>query len=280
VLAYFSGPGGWEADPQSEEKARRRQALYKLAGAYARAFASVAEDPAASGVNELQLAQYRSEVDRAISLRDAVRLHSGDAVDMKQFEPAMRHLIDTYIKADESEVISHLHDISLIDLVASKGAAVEEGLPSSLKSKRENVAEAIENNVRRLIIDETPVNPKFYEKMSELLTDLVKKRKDDALAYAEYLEKIAELIRAVKAGHGGEYPPTMTSPGRKALYDNLGRDESTTLAVDEAIRSTAQTGWRGNKMKERMLRRRLIEILDSDETVDNIIEIIRSQDEY
>lgn len=280
ILAYFSSPGAWEADPQADEKARRRQALYKLAGAYARAFASVADDPEASGVNDLQLAQYRNEVERAISLRDAVRLHSGDAVDMKQFEPAMRHLIDTYIKADESEVISYLDDISLIDLVASKGTAVEEELPNFLKKKQENVAEAIENNVRRLIIDETPVNPKFYEKMSELLSDLVKKRKDDALAYAEYLEKIAELVRAVKAGHGGEYPSTMTSPGRKALYDNLGQDEVTAVAVDEAIHSTAQSGWRGNKMKERMLRRRLLEILDTDEVVDSIIEIIRSHDEY
>ncbi len=199
---------------------------------------------------------------------------------MKQFEPAMRHLIDTYIKADESEVISHLDDISLIDLVASKGAAVDDELPSSLKKKRENVAEAIENNVRRLIIDETPVNPKFYERMSELLTDLVKKRKDDAIAYAEYLEKIAELVRAVNAGHGGEYPSTMTTPGRKALFDNLGMDEATTMAVDDAIRSTAQTGWRGNKMKERMLRRKLLEILDSEDAVDSIIEIIRSHDEY
>lgn len=279
VLAYFSSPGGRETDPQSEEKARRRQALYKLAGAYARAFASVAGDPAASGVNELQLAQYRGEVERAIALRDAVRLHSGDAVDMKQFEPAMRHLIDTYIKADESEVISHLDDISLIDLVASKGAAAEGDLPNALK-KRENVAEAIENNVRRLIIDETPVNPKFYERMSELLTDLVKKRKDDAIAYAEYLEKIAELVRAVKAGHGGKYPPAMTTPGRKALYDNLGQDEAMTMAVDEAIRNTAQTGWRGNKMKERMLRRKLLDILEAEDAVDNIIEIIRSHDEY
>jgi type I restriction enzyme R subunit len=213
-------------------------------------------------------------------LRDAVRLHSGDAVDMKQFEPAMRHLIDTYIKADESEVISHLDDISLIDLVASKGADVEKGLPTSLTSKRENVAEAIENNVRRLIIDETPVNPKFYERMSELLTGLVQKRKDDALAYAEYLEKIADLVRQVKAGHGGDYPPAINSPGRKALYDNLGKDEGAAKAVDEAIRSTAQTGWRGNRMKERMLHRKLLELLYTDEAVDGILEIIRSHDEY
>ncbi|SIO38763.1 hypothetical protein SAMN05444722_1822 [Rhodovulum sp. ES.010] len=280
VLAYFSSPGGWEDDPQAEEKARRRQALYKLAGAYARAFAAAAEDPAASGVNELELAQYRREVDHAIALRDAVRLHSGDAVDMKQFEPAMRHLIDTYIKADETEVISHLDDISLIDLVASKGAEAEGALSQAMKGRRENVAEAIENNVRRVITDEIPVNPKFYERMSELLNDLVKKRRDDAIAYAEYLERIAELVRAVKAGHGGAYPATINTPGRKALYDNLEQDEALAQTIDQVVRETAQTGWRGNRMKERMLRRKLAEALEDDETVDRIIEIIRTHDEY
>jgi type I restriction enzyme R subunit len=280
IFAYFSSPHGWENDPEAEEKARRRQALYKLAGAYARAFASVAEDPAASGVNDLQLAQYRGEVENALSIRDAVRIHSGDAVDMKQYEPAMRHLIDSYIKADGSEVISHLDDISLIDLVASKGAAVEDGLPSGLKGNRGNVAEAIENNVRRLIIDEMPVNPKFYERMSGLLTDLVQKRRDDAIAYAEYLEKIAELVRSVKAGHGGDYPKSISSPGRKALFDNLGQDEGHTLTVDQLIRDNAQSGWRGNRMKERMLRKKLSEVLEGEEAIDLIIGIIRSHDEY
>ena len=199
---------------------------------------------------------------------------------MKQFEPAIRHLIDTYIKADGSEVISHLDDISLIDLVASKGASVEADLPTSLTAKRENVAEAIENNVRKLIIDETPANPKFYERMSELLTDLIKKRKDDALTYAEYLEKIAELVRAVKAGHGSDCPATINTPGRKALYDNLGRDEARAQSVDQAIRKTAQTGWRGNKMKERMIRRKLSEILEDEDAIEQLTAIIRAHDEY
>ncbi len=84
----------------------------------------------------------------------------------------MRHLIDNYIRAEDSEVISHLDDISLIDLVESKGAAAEDDLPPATKRKRENVAEAIENNVRKLIIEETPVNPRFYEKMSELLKNV------------------------------------------------------------------------------------------------------------
>lgn len=63
---------------------------------YARTYANVASEPDASGFNDLEMAEMRKEVERAISIRDAVRLHSGDAVGLKLYEPAMRHLIDTY----------------------------------------------------------------------------------------------------------------------------------------------------------------------------------------
>ena len=163
----------------------------------------------------------------------------------------MRHLIDNYIRADDSQIISHLDDISLIDLVESKGAAAADDLPAASTRKRENVAEAIENNVRKLIIEETPVNPRFYEKMSELLADLIRQRREDALEYAEYLERIAALVRDVKAGHGNEYPASVKSLAQKALFDNLDRDEATALAVDRAVRETAPFGWRDHAMKEK-----------------------------
>ncbi len=277
---YFSSPHGVAEDTEAEEKSRRRQALYKIAGRYARAYANVASDPAESGFNDQELAQYRSEVERAISIRDAVRLHSGDAVDMKLFEPAMRHLIDTYIKADESEVISHLDEISLIDLVESKGADAASDLAPALGKKKENVAEAIENNVRRLLIDETPVNPKFYERMSELLSDLVKQRRSEAIEYAEYLEKIGQLVRDAKAGHGGGYPSGMDTPGRKALFDNMDRDEAKALAIDDAIKATAPDGWRGNRMKERQVKNCLAEMIEDPDEIDRIVEILKAQSEY
>lgn len=280
VYAYFSSPHGINTDPEADEKARRRQALYKIAGRFARAFAAVAEDPAASGFNDLQMGQYRNEVERALNIRNAVRLHSGDAVDFKLFEPAMRHLIDTYIKADDSEVVSDLDDISLIDLVASKGAEAADAAGKAMGGKKENVAEAIENNVRKLIIDETPVNPKFYEKMSELLADLVKQRQDEAVAYAEYLERIAELVRQAKQGHAETYPEGIFTPGQKALYDNLDGDTGVAIAVDAALRSHAPDGWRDNRMKERLVKRCIAEALPEDADAEAIFEIVKAQYEY
>ncbi|SIQ08224.1 type I restriction enzyme, R subunit [Rhizobium sp. RU33A] len=280
IFSYFSSPQGIDNDPDSEEKARRRQALYTIAGRYARAYANVAAEPEGSGFNDLELAEHRNEVERAISIRDAVRLHSGDAVDTKLYEPAMRHLIDNYIRAEDSKVISHLDDISLIDLVESRGAAVENELPDPIRRRRENVAEAIENNVRRLIIDETPVNPRFYERMSELLNDLVERRRQEAIEYSDYLERIAELVRAAKAGHDRDYPCAISTPGLKALFDNLGSDEDLALAVDKAVREIAPHGWRGNSMKERRVRRGVEGVLSDHALVDEIMDLLKNHDEY
>lgn len=278
IFAYFSSPMGINDDPDAEEKSRRRQALYKITGRYARAYANIASELVGSGFDDLELAEYRREVERAMGIRDAVRLHSGDAVDMKLYEPAMRHLIDNYIRADDSEIVAHLDDISLIDLVESKGTAAENELPSSISGK--NAAEAIENNVRKLIVEETPVNPRFYETMSELLGDLVRRRREEAIEYAEYLERIAALVREVRAGHGRKYPETIHNSGLKVLYDNLDGDEALTLRLDGAMRETAPFGWRGNAMKERKVRRCIEHVLNDPEDAERIFELLKNRSEY
>jgi len=62
------------------------------------------------------------------------------------------------------------------------------------------VAETIENNVRRLIIDESPINPKYYEKMSQVLDALIAQRKQEALDYATYLKELVSLTRDAHRG--------------------------------------------------------------------------------
>ena len=48
-----------------------------------------------------------------------------------------------------------------------RGADAVDALPKGIRKNKEAVAETIENNVRKLIIDEHPINPKYYDKMSE-----------------------------------------------------------------------------------------------------------------
>jgi len=215
-----------------------------------RAYANLANELADAGYGPADIEAVKAEADHYEKVRNEVKLASGDYIDLKMYEPAMRHLIDTYIRAEESEKVSAFDDMSLVQLIVERGVDAVKALPEGIRRNKEAVAEAIENNVRRLIIDEQPINPKYYEKMSELLDALIEQRRKEALEYQEYLRKIVELTKKVANPEtGGTYPGIMNTPGKRALYDNLGRNETLAIAIDTAVRANRQDDWRGNKFK-------------------------------
>ena len=131
-------------------------------------------------------------------MRGEIKQASGDAIDLKAYEPDMRHLIDTYISAEESVTIFAFYNMTLIELIVERGEDAVDALPKGIARNTEAVAETIENNIRRLIIDEMPTNPKYYENMSTLLDELIKERKEELRNYKKYLARIVELTKKVK----------------------------------------------------------------------------------
>jgi type I restriction enzyme R subunit len=280
-LRYFSSKESGNAD-QLKENEPQRLSLYKLAAALVRAYANIADEMAEAGYTEAQAETIKTQVTFYENLRNEVKLHSGDAIDLKQYEPAMRRLIDTYIRAAESEKVSAFDDLSLIQLIVERGADAVKALPVGIQKNKEAVAEAIENNVRKLIIDEQPINPKYYEKMSELLDALIKQRKQEALDYAAYLAKIVELTKQVKNGPAGAaYPKSLDTPAKRALYDNLGKDEALTLKVDTAVRETRQDGFRNHPVKLKQVKYAIKKVAPLDDAaLDQLLELVKHQNEY
>src|SRR5262245_2169867 len=217
-LRYFCAKESGNPE-QLKANEPNRLALYKHVAAFIRAFANLANELEEAGYTVAEINTLKSEVDYYEKVRNEVKLASGDYIDLKMYEPAMRHLIDTYIRAEESEKISAFDDISLVQLIVERGADAVNSLPKGLRGNKEAVAETIENNVRKLIIDEQPINPKYYERMSQLLDALVKRRREQALSYQQYLQEIVELAKKVRdPAASGSYPKTLDTPGRRALY--------------------------------------------------------------
>jgi type I restriction enzyme R subunit len=186
------------------------------------------------------------------------------------YEPAMRHLIDTYIRAEESEKISAFDDMSLVQLIVERGPDAVNSLPKGLRENKQAVAETIENNVRRLIIDEQPINPKYYEKMSQLLDALIEQRRHAALDYQKYLQQIVELTKKVKnPTEGASYPKTLNTPAKRALYDNLRKNEELALAMDAAVLTSRQDDWRNNPFKVRKIRLAIKAVFEKFSAEDN-----------
>lgn len=269
------------ADPEALRRTeRRRNALYRLTASLLRAYANLANEMQDAGYTKAGAAAIRAEVTHYDNVRNEVMRASGDYIDLKLYEPAMRHLLDTYIRAEESVKVSEFDDVPLVQLLLERGGDAVETLPPGIRSDPEAVTETIENNVRRLITDESPINPRYYEKMSELLDALIEERRAGALGYREYLAQIIDLTEQIAHPGDARYPETVNTPGKKALYDNLGEDEAIAIAVHEAVTSTKQDGWTQNPIKTRMVRYAIKKVIPDADKLEETLELVRKQQEY
>lgn len=279
---YFCCDTGAGAD-ELAEKESLRLTLYQKVAKLLRAFANIANEMPQAGYSAQEVEQIRAEVAHFEKMRDEIKLSSGDLVDMKRYEPAMRHLLDMYIRADDSEVLMDFEELGLIELVVEKGADLVKELPEGLSNNPEAMAEAIENNVRKTIVDENPVNPKYYEQMSVLLDELIEQRRQKAIEYQEYLERIRDLSRKVIRPEQGsaDYPPSMDTGPKRALYDNLGQDEVLATKIDTAIRYTKKAAWVGDRVKEREIANAIREETAGYEVdIQQVMELAKAQKEY
>ena len=279
-LHYFCAKNT-ENKEELKDNEPKRVALYKSVASLMRAYANLANEMIKAGYTKDQANMIKSQVTYYEKVRSEVKLASGDYIDLKTYEPAMRHLIDTYIDAKESEVLSAFDEISLVDLMVKKGSDFVDDLPKDMKKNKETVAETIENNVRRLIIDETPTNPKYFEKMSLLLDEIIKNRKDEVIGYKNYLEKMANLAKQAKhPEESSQYSEkTNKTAGLRALFDNIG-DEDVAVSVHEDVVAYKPDAWRGHKIKERKVRNLIKKYISDEELLEKVFDIVVKQKEY
>ena len=103
-----------EAVRQLAANERKRLDLYRMVAACVRAYANLANEMLEAGYTEAERLAIRDEVAHFENVRREIKLASGDAVDLKALEPAMRHLLDSYIRADDSKELSSFDDMTLV----------------------------------------------------------------------------------------------------------------------------------------------------------------------
>jgi len=302
-IRYFCGNTEIASDLKKREP--QRAALYKATVALVRAYANIADELDAAGYSAAGITRIKQQLKQYLDLRDIIRKASGEPLDLKAYEADMRHLIDTYIEADEPRKISPFDNMGLLELIVKTGIANAIATQlGGLKGNKNAIAETIENNVRRKIIKEHLNDPAYYDKMSALLNEIIAARKAKAIEYEEYLKRIAALAKNVEAGQAEDLPVQLNTPGRRALYNNLSRGASVGKAnvaadpmasyknapndavlelavkIDDTVKRTRPDGWRGVQARERVIKSALYGILQSEAEVERIFLIIKQQKEY
>ncbi len=195
----------------------------------------------------------------------------------------MRHLIDTYIEADEPRKISPFDDMRPAgadredrhrrrDRTAARRHEGQQGCA---------VAETIENNVRSKIIKEHLNDPAYYEKMSALLDEIIAARKAKAIEYEEYLKRIAELAKKVEAGQAEDYARHAGYARQAGALQQSGPGRGT--GPPDRRHGEGQTAGRlgaASRPASRSSRRLCTAVLQDEAEVERIFLIIKAQAEY
>ncbi len=278
-IKFFCGDTENPNDIKDTEE--KRQSLYKAVVKLIRAYADVANEMHKMGYSEAEASKIKGQVQYYADLRETIKQASGDYLDFKRFEPGMRQLMDMYLDANSSKKISNFENKSLVDLIVKLGDDLSETADDKKKSKQTAVAETIENNVRKVITEESKANPKYYDKMSKLLDELIQQRKQETIDYQNYLEQIKALANKVSnPSNYASYPASINTKAKQALYDNLENDVSLVMEIDEAIQYNKLDNWRDGGIKEKKLRIAVSKIVEDPQKVMELMDIIKAQSEY
>ena len=296
-LQYFCGDAN---DPNAlNDTEALRISFYKSVVTFVRAFAAISQDLDKAGYPAAEIVSLNDEVKFFSDTRAAIKKHSGEELDIKPYEADMRHLINTYIQADPADPLGTVDNYSLVDLIIKTGIhdAIAKKLNVKGKLSKNAIAEGIINNVRKTIIRDQLTDPRFYNKISKLLDDLIRQRRDDTASYEEFLKKAEELVKQMAGkSQAGAYPSVLNGhPRAIVLFNNLDSiptssfqcptdvEEKAELAlkINRAMREQAPAGWKGDEMREKQVLNALFPLLDRDrEATQAIFEIIKNQPDH
>lgn len=303
-LRYFCGDGA-SAEALDDTEVLR-VSFYKTTADFLRAYAALAQHLDEAGYTTAEVTALNDEAAFYSEVRDAVKRHSGEELDIKPYEADMRHLINTYIQADPADPLGEMDNYSLIELIVETGVhdAIAQKLNQKGKASNSSVAEGIINNVRKTIIRDQLTDPRFYEKMSSLLDDLITDWRNEATSYQRFLERAEALAKKMTQGQGQDSVPPELEGNREALviYHNLptiltDAENSTevsepppayqdphlrmALDIDRTMREQAPADWRGDQTRENQVLNALFPIMGRDrQATTALFELIKQQAGY
>jgi type I restriction enzyme R subunit len=284
---YFCGDA---ADPLSlRDTEQLRISFYKAVVAFVRAYSAVSQYMPEAGYSDSETAVIEREIAFYADVRLAIKRYSGEELDIKPYEADMRHLMNTYIKAEPADPMGTVDQYSLVDLIIRTGIhdAIAQKLNHQGTLSRNAIAEGIINNVRHTIIRERLTDPRYYEQMSKLLDDLIRQRRQETADYEAFLRMAEALANKTAQGQQTDGVPEKLRGKTEAtiIYNNLPDilasgagvniaaepatpygDKMVELAleIDLVMRESAPSGWRGDDIREKQVLNALFPIMKRD----------------
>ena len=171
-----------------------RQDFYGRLRAFSRCLhISLSSEKVLDVFDDGQIAEMKRDWRSFTDLRKSVRIRYQEAVDVKEFEPKIKRLLDDHVAAMPAETVIELVDIH--DTGMLKAVVEETGITSASKADR------IASATRRTITERMDLDPSFYERFSTLLEETIREYRDRRRSEGDYLESVVEIASKVARGH-------------------------------------------------------------------------------
>ena len=255
-----------------ETAPERRDELYGLVSSITRSFAECCGRLATHyGYSSDDVKVLREEIHEYCRLKDIVRLSSGDYLG-RSYDADMRYILDTYVKAGETEITG------VIEEITAAGCDVGEVM-GRLRCDELAKAEIIENNLMHEIRIRMGADPEYYTRLSSELEKLLERRKLDAIDYAEYIREMSELARRILY---------VSVPIDEVLCRYLNGNKELAEKMTDAITRNISPGFRENLIKSRVVRNAIYSCLNeasysergAENMTDDIFSIMLNRPEY
>lgn len=258
-----------------KETEPKRIEFYNVVSNLVRAYSNIADEMSEAGYAKEEKKKIKAEVKFYTDAKDEVMKSAGDYIELKNYDSAMRYMIDNYINANSAETQYKLNESTLLDIIAISGLEeAQEALPKKIRNDKKAVALTIETNIASTIINKRNLNPRYYSKMSELLNELILLKKNQELDYKEYIQKLVELANKVKnPENSGEYPKSMHNTRLKGLYDCMDRDEEDTLFLYRQMNEKIPYDFMDSKMKQREAKQVILSIVNDEQKTEEIFNL-------
>lgn len=150
-------------------------------------------------------------------LRRSVRLRYQETIDVREFEPKIRKLLDDHVVAMPAETV--VKRVNINDPNALKAIAHESGVTEASRADR------IASATRRTVTEKMEEDPTFYRRFSELLEETISNYRERRISERAYLQQVLDLAGKVsrKEDRGQEMPePVRGNDDGEAFYGVLG----------------------------------------------------------
>jgi type I restriction enzyme, R subunit len=135
-------------------------------------------------VEDSKIRTYKEDLKFFQKLRASVKKRYAETVDLSEYEPKIKKLLDTYVTSRDVEIITE--EVNIFD----KKKFEEEVAKQRGKASK---ADTIAHRTLKSILDKWEEDPAFYKKFSELIREAIEDYRQQRIDENEYFKRASEI---------------------------------------------------------------------------------------